>query len=207
MGLPLKMEEGVFIPRPETEIVVEKVFTLTRDMASKDINVLDIGTGSGNIAISLTKNITNCKIIASDISDLAIKTAKDNAAANLVSERIAFIKSDLFRDIPRTYYHYFDIIIANPPYVRRAEIRGLQPEISHEDIRALDGGWDGLDFYRRILDEGRRYLKTGGIFAFETGYDQGDAVAEIARQYPGVGGTKIFKDYNGHDRVAIVWTS
>ncbi len=205
MGVTLKMEDGVFIPRQETEILVEKVLGLMRNMVSKAINILELGTGSGNIAISLTKNITNCTILASDISDLAIKTAEDNAAANLVSERIEFIKSDLFRDIPRNYYNYFDIIISNPPYVRHAEIADLQPEISHEDICALDGGWDGLDFYRRILDEGRRYLKAGGTFLFEIGYDQGAAVLEVARQYPELGEAKIFKDYNGHDRVVILY--
>ncbi|MFH0839660.1 MAG: peptide chain release factor N(5)-glutamine methyltransferase [Candidatus Omnitrophota bacterium] len=207
MNARLKMEDGVFIPRPETEILVEKALEVISNIASNTVNILEIGTGSGNIAISLTKNVTNCRIIASDISDSAIETARENAVVNLVSDRVKFVKSDLFGDIPRTCYNYFGMIISNPPYVRREDIAGLQPEISYEDIRALDGGWDGLDFYGRILDEGRRYLKAGGVFLFEIGHDQGEAIFKITKQYKELNGFKLLKDYNGCDRVVIAWIS
>ena len=196
--------EGVFIPRPETEILIEKTAEIASGLGSRHLNILEIGTGSGNIAISLTKNVTNCRIIASDISDAALRTAFQNAKMNAVGNSIKFIKSDLFSNINSTYFTYFDIIISNPPYVRRGEIKGLQPEIAYEDIRALDGGDDGLDFYHRILDEGRRYLKAGGIFAFEIGCDQSGAITKIAEKYPELGRAETFKDYNGHDRIAII---
>lgn len=204
MGLPFKLREGVFIPRPETEILVEKTAKIADDMGRGSIDVLEIGTGSGNIAISLTKNVTNCRILASDISDEALETASENAEMNAVGRRIRFIKSDLFHNISAATSGYFDIIISNPPYVRRSEIKQLQPEISYEDARALDGGIDGLDFYRKILDEGRQHLKAGGIFAFEIGHDQAASITEIAKRHPELGGIEIFKDYNGLDRIAII---
>jgi release factor glutamine methyltransferase len=215
MGISLKLAQGVFIPRHETELLAEKALEYITGLAgrrvnpvrkecSNGVNILEVGTGSGNLAISLTKNVTNCKIIASDVSDLAIETAKKNARANGVSERIDFIKSDLFNGIPRRYIDYFDVIISNPPYIKQAEIRCLQPEIAYEDITALDGGDDGLGFYRKILGDGRIYLKAGGIFAFEIGHDQGAAVSEIGKEHSELGGVKIFKDYNGHDRVVII---
>ncbi|MDD5681439.1 MAG: peptide chain release factor N(5)-glutamine methyltransferase [Candidatus Omnitrophica bacterium] len=204
MGLPLKLKEGVFIPRPETELLVEKILEIMANTGDRTVDILEIGTGSGNIPISLTKNVTNCRIIASDISDTALAIASQNAEMNAVSEKIKFIKSDLFGNIPGIYLNYFDIIISNPPYVKRGEIKQLQPEISYEDTSALDGGCDGLDFYHNILGKGRRYLKTGGIFAFEIGYDQREAVAKIIGKYPELGKAKSFKDYNGHDRIVIV---
>lgn len=204
MGLNLRMTEGVFIPRQETEILIEKTLELAKGMESSTINILEIGTGSGNIAISLTRNITNCRIIASDISDVALETAFENAEMNTVSRQIEFIKSDLFDSIPDVYLGRFDIIVSNPPYVKRGEIKQLQPEIAYEDVRTLDGGIDGLDFYRSILAGGRRYLKAGGMFAFEIGDDQAAAVSEIVERYSELGSVKIFKDYSGHDRIAIV---
>jgi len=209
MGLPLKFEKGVFIPRPETELLVEKVLEITANMGNRPIKILEIGTGSGNVAISLTKNVTNCKIIASDISGAALRAAAQNAGMNSVGEKIKFVKSDLFNAITDTYFNYFDIIISNPPYIKRGEIKSLQPEISYEDVRALDGGEDGLDFYRRIFREGRRYLKAGGIFAFEIGYDQREAITEIIAEYSELGEVESFKDYNGHDRIIMVkkWIS
>ncbi|MDP3789301.1 MAG: peptide chain release factor N(5)-glutamine methyltransferase [Candidatus Omnitrophota bacterium] len=204
MGLALKLRENVFIPRPETEILSEKAIEIAINMDRYPVSVLEIGTGSGNIAISLTKNVTNCRIIASDISDVALETAAQNAEMNTVSGQIEFVKSNLFDNISSVYSGYFDIIISNPPYVKRDEIKHLQPEIAHEDIKALDGGIDGLDFYRAILAGGRHYLRAGGVFLFEIGYDQAVAVAKIAEQYPELGEVKFFKDYNNYARVAIV---
>ncbi len=203
MGLPLELRKGVFIPRPETELLVERILRKIEGINGQAIDILEIGTGSGNIAISLTKNVTNCKIIASDISDTALRTASRNALLNSVNEKIRFIKSDLFKNIPDTYLKYFDIVISNPPYIKRRGIKPLPPEISHEDVRALDGGADGLNFYRRIFRSGRRYLKPGGIFAFEIGYNQGPALRRMIKKYPDIGGIEIFKDYSGHDRIAI----
>ena len=216
MGLHFKLKEGVFIPRPETELLVERVLEYIKSTAkirgecqqldktiSEGVNILEIGTGCGNLAISLTKNVTDCKIIASDISDKTLRVAVGNARLHNVSERIEFIKSNFFDNISFIYYNYFDIILSNPPYVRRKEIGSLQPEISYEDIMALDGGEDGLYFYRRILNEGAKYLKGGGIFAFEIGYDQRNEIARLIRNDSTFFDTTFFRDYSGHDRVMI----
>lgn len=203
MGLPFTLEEGVFIPRPETELLVEKTLEHISSRAGKSTDVLDIGTGCGNIAISLTKNATGCRIIASDISEEALKAAAENARLRGAEKHIEFIQSDLFGNIADIYYNYFDIIISNPPYVRRREVAFLQPEISYEDAAAFDGGDDGLYFYRRILSEGIRYLKKDGVFAFEIGYDQAGDIARLFEAMDRFSEINFFKDYSGHDRAVI----
>jgi len=195
------LDNGVFIPRPETELLVEKVLEAIRPAGARRVNILEIGTGCGNIAISLTKKASRCKIIASDVSDKALKVAAKNSRAHGTKKRIKFIKSSFFDGLSHIYYNYFDIIVSNPPYVRRAEIKDLQPEIAFEDKRALDGGEDGLRAYRRILGEGVKYLKKGGIFAFEIGYDQSAAVRRLIEKDGRFFGTKFFKDYGGHHRI------
>ena len=204
MGLPFALEEGVFIRRPETELLVEKVLEDIRSRHKKMTNILEIGTGCGNIAISLTKNVTDCKIIASDISDKALRVATRNARFHGVKKNIKFVKSDFFIKIPHIFYNYFDIIVSNPPYVRRIEIGGLEPELWYEDVTTLSGGEDGLYFYRRILNDGTRYLKKGGIFALEIGYNQAGDIKNVIKNDDRFSKTTFFKDYNGYDRVAII---
>jgi release factor glutamine methyltransferase len=227
MGLLFELEEGVFIPRPETELLVmktleyinkiknEKVTNFGKNKLLKNIshpsctsnriNILEIGTGCGNIAISLTKNATECKIIASDVSDLALQVAVKNAQLHGVRKDITFIKSSFFENLSANYYGYFDIIVSNPPYIRREDIKHLQQEVSYEDILALDGGEDGLYFYRRILSEGVRYLEEHGIFAFEIGYDQAEELKNIiysnSRRFTE---PVFYKDYSGYNRVVMV---
>ena len=204
MGLPFLLEEGVFIPRPETEVLVERLIKEIESRRRKRVNVLDIGTGCGNIAISLTKNTTGCKIIASDISGKALKVAAKNARLHGAKKSIRFLKSRLFDKISSIFYNYFDIIISNPPYVRKRDIGKLQPEISHENVSALDGGEDGLYFYKRILSKGMRYLRKDGIFIFEIGYDQAEDLARLVKSDKRLSRSISFKDYSGHNRVALV---
>jgi len=203
-GLSFALEEGIFIPRPETEVLVEKVAEHLRSRNRKRVNILEIGTGCGNIAISLTKNLTGCKMIASDISDKALKTAEKNARANGVKKNIKFIKSDAFSNISSIFYNYFDVIISNPPYIRRNDLMALESELSHEDIRALDGGKSGLRFYRKILRDGLKFLKKGGIFGFEVGYDQADEVASLMRKDSRLSQPTFHKDHSGYKRVVMV---
>jgi len=203
MGLALMLERGVFIPRPETELLVEKLLGHIKTLGKKVINILDVGTGCGNIAISLTKNAAGCRIIASDISRRALGVAAKNARMSGTKSRIKFIQSNYFDNISSVYYNYFDIIVSNPPYIRSGAIRHLQPEIAHEDIRALDGGEDGLYAYRRILSDGTRFLKKGGIFAFEIGYDQAPEVTRLVKKDGRFSEAAFYKDYNGHRRILI----
>jgi release factor glutamine methyltransferase len=164
-----------------------------------EAQVLDLCTGSGNIAISLTKNAANCRIVASDISGDAIETAKENARLNGVFERIIFKKSDLFCNIEDR----FDIIVSNPPYIARYEFETLQREVLKEPMLALDGGADGLDFYRRIFGAATGYLAHGGYCMVEIGFGQLTAIKNI------IANTKEFKlvetiaDQYGIDRVVV----
>ncbi len=205
-GLDFRVDERVLIPRRETELLVEsagRLALLGRDRAY-GLNILDLCTGSGNIAISLaagplTKGISNCKIMASDISADALEVARRNAISNGVYNLIEFVRSDLFSDIK----DQFDIIVSNPPYIPENDFLTLQEEVLREPKIALSGGVDGLDFYRLIIDALPGYLKHGGYVVMEIGYLQRDAVADIIAR----GGTfeisEIVKDHNGIDRVII----
>ena len=176
-GLDFIVNEHVLIPRPETEVLVETALELldNRQATTDERKILDLGTGSGNIAISLTKNAANCRIVASDISGNAIETAKENARLNGVFEKIVFTESDLFCDIEGR----FDLIVSNPPYIAQYEFETLQKEVLKEPLLALDGGEDGLDFYRRIFGEAPQYLKDGGYCVVEIGFGQLQGIRNI----------------------------
>lgn len=164
---------------------------------SNDISILDIGTGSGCIAVSLAYFIPRCHVTAIDRMPDAIFTARRNAVLNKVQDKVSFIKSDLFEAIPD---EKFDIIVSNPPYIRTGDIHGLQREVRcYEPMEALDGGSDGLSFYRSIIEKAQYFLNKGGMLAFETGYDQ---AAEVAGIMSGsFGNIHIYKDLAGIDRV------
>ena len=229
-GLDFIVNENVLIPRPETEVLVETALELVNTVPSTRYSILDLCTGSGNIAISLmvrlgspsplslssldfardnlepaerskglTKNAVDCKIVASDISANAIETAKENARLNGVFEKIFFTKSDLFCDIENR----FDLIVSNPPYIARHEFETLQREVLKEPLVALDGGPDGLDFYRRIFKAAPKHLTHGGYCVLEIGFGQLIAIKDIIEK------TKEFKlvqtkiDQYGIDRVIV----
>lgn len=204
MGLLFTLEEGVFIPRPETELFVEKVIEYIKSIDKNEINIFEVGAGCGNIAISLTKNVSGCRIIGCDISNKALRVASRNARFHNVENNIKFVKSNFFEDFSNHYMNYFDIILSNPPYVRKSEIEYLQQEISYEDVISLDGGEDGLYFYKRILNEGTKYLKKDGIFAFEIGHDQAEEIARLIKNDGKFSAPAFFKDYNGYNRVVTV---
>lgn len=222
MSLSFEVGPGVLIPRQETELLVETVIRFCEDTAPlpegqaeckaegqadeggisapgqpTPPRILDIGTGSGCIAISLAHYIAGCRVTAVDKMEAALAIAKRNAVKNGVEGRIEFIQGDLFRNVPEERY---DVIVSNPPYIRKGDIPGLMREVrDHEPIAALDGGEDGLDFYRRIIGKAPSYLKRGGLLAFETGYDQAAAVASLMSA--GLVHIKILQDLSGIDRV------
>ncbi len=201
-GLDLIVNENVLIPRPETEMAVETVIGLVAEFAlntDESCKILDLCTGSGNIAISLTKNVTNCKIVASDISEAALDVARQNASLNAVSDRVEFVISDLFCDV----HGEFDIIVANPPYIARNEFESLQKEVLMEPRIALDGGEDGLDFYRSIVRHAALHLKEGGNIVMEIGFGQSAFIRDIIESREGFRVLDIKKDYNGIDRIVI----
>ena len=201
MGLDFFVKEGVLIPRPDTETLVEEIIELSKNK-SGEINILDIGTGSGAITVSLAKYIENSKVMSFDISDIPLEVGKINAINNNVDEKIEFVKSDVFSAIKDTDIK-FDIIVSNPPYIPKKDIQTLHTQVKdYEPYNALEGGEDGLDFYRQITQESVKYLKQEGILAYEVGHDQAEDVSKIMKCY---GYDRIYtkKDIQGIDRVVI----
>jgi release factor glutamine methyltransferase len=203
-SLDLHVTPDVLIPRPETERLVEVALTVaTSRLHATPMRLLDIGTGSGAVAISLAKELASAKLWATDVSTAAVAIARGNAARNGVSEKIKFLCGDLFVPIDAAAGE-FALIVANPPYIRGGEIAGLAPEVSHWEPRlALDGGTDGLDFYRRIAARASCYLALHGAVALEIGSDMGEAVAKLFDANGGYESANIFQDYAGRDRVVV----
>jgi len=203
MGLEFRVSPEVFIPRPETEILVETVIKLVHRLQSTvhSYNIVDLGTGSGCVAISLAKFLPNTKISALDISHPALEVAKENARLNKVE--INFIQSDLFNTVD-CRLSTVDLIVANPPYIPTKEILALQPEVRYEPRLALDGGKDGLDFYRRIIKEVPRFLRKGGLLVMEMGFGQGPEIKNIFQKAGNLEIIELVKDYNDIERVIVI---
>lgn len=191
MGLNFKVNSNVLIPRQDTETLVEEALKICQP----GMKLLDLGTGSGCIAISLMKNAYGMAASGSDISKQALLVAKENAKMHEVE--IEWIRSNLFENISGK----FDLIVSNPPYIARADILKLMPEVrDFEPVGALDGGPDGLDFYRQITLQGKDHLNKDGYLYLEIGYDQGPAVTNMmcAAGYRDV---SVIKDMARHERV------
>lgn len=186
-------------PRPETELLVEKAEELLPEGPG---NILDIGTGCGNIAISLTKYIPSSKIVALDVSVEALRIARENARAEGVAGKIEFINSDLFEGIrKKRYCNFFDLIISNPPYISLDDFSSLPPEVKNDPYIALYGGRDGLDFYRKITEGAVLFLKKRGMLLMEIGYAQARAVKEILKGSGSFREMEIYRDYAGIERI------
>lgn len=198
MKMNFYVNENVLIPRPDTEILVEEVINIAKKTNAKKI--LDLCTGSGAIAISLAKYIENSQITAVDISEEALRIAKLNAINNNVEDKITFVKSDLFENIVKEKY---DIIVSNPPYIKKDFMKKLDKEVQQEPYIALDGGYDGLDFYRKIISEGYQYLKFKGYLCMEIGYDQKQEVFDIIKSQEKYSNTYSKIDLGGNDRIVV----
>ncbi|MBS1339669.1 MAG: peptide chain release factor N(5)-glutamine methyltransferase [Clostridia bacterium] len=194
MKLNFYVDKNVLIPQPDTEILVEKAIEICNNHGN-DIKILDLCTGSGAIGISIAKNIKNAKVYATDIKNTVIDIAKQNAKQNNV-DNIEFIVSDMFENIQEKD---FDIIVSNPPYIETDVIKTLPTEVRNEPIIALDGGKDGLKFYKIILSEYKKYLKKDGYLLLEIGYNQAKSVGELINL-----NYSIIEDLAGNDRVIII---
>ena len=230
MGLNFYVDENVLIPQPDTEILVEEVIKYCNELRNnesedketnkdykeniekepiinkedkninkKTIKILDLCTGSGIIGISIYKYLENVEIYASDISQKALNIAEKNT--NLNNAKINFINSDMFENI---HIKDFDIIVSNPPYIESKVIESLSKEVQNEPKLALDGGEDGLKFYRCILENAKDYLRKNGAIFLETGYDQKEKIEEILKSYKIYKETKCIKDFGGNNRVIII---
>ena len=204
MGLTFSVNPEVLIPRQDTETLVSEVIKII-SARKKSCRVLDLGCGSGAIGISIAKLCENAKVTVSDISSKAIETTKQNAKAMGLEKKMTFEQGYLFAPFEgRFRRETFDIIVSNPPYIKSSVIPTLQVEVrEHEPLLALDGGIDGLDYYRTILEKAQNYLAKSGVLALEVGHDQALDVAQIAKQLHKFDECKFIKDLAGNDRVLI----
>ena len=203
-SIDLTVTPRVLIPRPETELLVEQALAILSERSFKPGPwVLDVGTGSGAIAIALAKEIEDIFVVATDISKEALNVAKENARRVRVGEKIQFVQGDLlcpFR--PLNKKGPFDLMISNPPYIDRADIGTLEKEVKdHEPIIALDGGREGLDFYRQMALEAPSLIRQGGWFLLEIGHGQGQRVLELVGACGAFSNSKILFDLAGRERV------
>ena len=205
LGLEIRVGKGVLIPRPETELLVEEAIKIVKrnalSLKSSEKHpsaFLDLCTGSGCIALVLAREFPDAKVYATDVSAKAVKCAMGNAEHNTIGN-VTFLKGSLFTPVEE--HMPFDLITANPPYISTSDISGLQREVREwEPLRALDGGEDGLDFYRKILAKAAGYLKEGGWIFFELGFGQSEAVTETAAD-AGFKNIELIKDFAGINRV------
>ena len=200
-GMKMRVGKGVLIPRPETELLAEEIIkTVKRVVLSVSLNILDLCTGSGCLALAMAKEFPDAQVYGTDVSEIAIRYAKENAEINSI-KNVTFLKGSLFE--PITELLIFDLIISNPPYIKRDDIRNLQPEIKDwEPLEALEGGEDGLDYYRLIIPESRGYLKDSGCLMLELGISQADAIRELAVK-AGFKDIYFKKDYAGIERILV----
>ena len=201
MGLRFEVNNDVLIPRPETELLVEHVVALEKEHPGSVRNILDIGTGSGNIALSLLRMIPGASADAVDVSARALEVARRNALALGVADRVRFLAGDILDDEYSTGTHSYDLVASNPPYISAAEFRLLDPEVrDFEPALATTDGGDGLTFYRVIAKRSVSFLRPGGSCLVEVAYNQHEAVIELFR---GAGLTRIstLHDYEGIPRI------
>ena len=220
MGLEFYVDNNVLIPQPDTEILVEEVINICKNFNNKkldantvgvallgdpqkNIKILDLCTGSGAIGISIAKHIENCEITLSDISNEALEVANKNSIGVGFhpdpGKKIKIIQSDLFENIKDK----FDIIVSNPPYIKTEVIKTLEKEVQNEPILALDGGQDGLDIYRRIINEAYKYLNEDGYLCLEIGYDQKEEVINLIKETGKYTNIYSKKDLADNDRIVI----
>jgi release factor glutamine methyltransferase len=200
------VDPRVLIPRPETEILVEQAISLLCALpAGRARSVLEIGTGSGAVAISLRREVKAILMVATDISLEALLLAKENAREMGVLREIAFVTGDLFGPFHFGERGLFDMILSNPPYISRPEIKALPREIKeHEPTVALNGGEDGLDFYREIVTQASPSLRKGGWLLLELGQGQGKRITELLSERGEFLKPELLKDFSGIERVVKV---
>jgi release factor glutamine methyltransferase len=201
LGLKIKVGQGVLIPRPETELLAEEAVKIISNFKFQILNfkILDLCTGSGCLALSLAKELPDIEVYGIDTSDSALKYANENAELNMI-KNVTFLKGSLFEPVKGLT---FDLIVSNPPYIRSNDIKDLQPEIKGwEPQDALDGGADGLDYYKLIIHAVKNHLNEGGYLMLELGINQADAVKRMAED-TGLKDITFIKDYAGIDRILV----
>lgn len=204
-GLTFKVDPRVLIPRPETELLVEAVIKHLKETigTKEDGYILDIGSGSGNIPISLVKHCPGLKAVSIDVSRDALDLANENATLNKVFSHIDFIEADVFKwlGVDNPYQQSFSVVVSNPPYVKSADMTSLPLDVRKEPAQALDGGKDGLKFYEHIIRNAFYVLKPGGWIFFEIGDFQGKSLENLLTGQGSFVNIQTYKDYNQRDRI------
>ena len=200
--LEFKVDQNVLTPRPETEILIECFLNKAKTYpADFPLRILDIGTGSGNIAVVAAREFPQSQVTAVDISAAALSVAKENARLHGVSGRIRFLLSDLFESIPDATFNY---ILSNPPYIETDKIPGLMPDVKcFEPVLALDGGEKGLDVYQRLIFQAHDFLAETGTLIVEMGETQVAGLTQLFKSHGGYTDPEVVQDYGGYDRVMI----
>lgn len=200
-GLDIRVAEGALVPRPETEELVEEATRLLKPRAGEPLQILELGTGTGCIAVALATRLPYAHVWATDISPQALKLAQKNAELHHVVHRIRFVREDIFKpDHQRR--GWADMLISNPPYIPTKELKSLQAEVLKEPVLALDGGPDGLQAIRAIIHDAPSHLKPGACLLLEIGRGQGQAVARLLEER-GFAGAMIRQDAQGQGRIAV----
>ena len=204
-SLDFLVSGDVLVPRPETEMLVESALSHLAEATNSELpRILELGTGSGAIAVALATELPQAQIVATEISPAALAIARRNASRNGVFDAIRFLEGDLFSALAEDLENYFDLIISNPPYIPRDQVSKLDAEVSRWEPRAaLDGGVDGLDFYRRIAEQAPAYLRQYGAVAVEIGAAMGAVVSALFRNRAAYVDTQVHQDYSGRDRVVL----
>lgn len=200
MGYPIKVDPRVLIPRPETELLVEMVVREMLTQDDTDLIGLEIGVGSGNIMIALLKQISHLRMKGLDVSASALEVSLENMRCNQISDRAELVHADVFDWLSLSHNRLFSFIVSNPPYVRQGELQSLPRDVQREPVVALDGGEDGLRFYRWIISKGIDVLKPGGWMFFEIGEEQGKSLDNLLTSQGSFVNIAIIKDYNQKDR-------
>lgn len=214
MGLEFIVNENVLIPRQDTETLVEDALEIINtgtlrgedmDVKRKEWDILDLCTGSGAIGVSLARIANKVNVTCSDISEGAIKVAKENAQKHGVAKSVKFEQGDLFKPFSKHFRKQkFDMIISNPPYIKSSVISTLQKEVcEHEPLSALDGGESGLDFYERIVSGVGSHLRKSGVLLLEIGHDQGEAVSGLLSRNGEFTSIRVLKDLANRDRIVF----
>jgi release factor glutamine methyltransferase len=199
-GRAFRTDQRALIPRPETEILVEIALKVIRAQPSSRNRLLDIGTGSGVLAITLALECPNLSVVGSDVSPLALNLARENAEGHRLNRRIEWIESDLLQSVTGT----FDVLVANLPYIPTAELAKLAPEVRRDPQLALDGGSDGLAVIRRLVQDAPKVLTAGAFVILEVGFDQADRVADLMRAQK-FRDISVENDYQGVRRFVTAW--
>lgn len=203
-GFPFFVDKSVLIPRPETEILVETAIAKARQLKKAGLSILELGTGSGNIAVSLATMLPESAVTTVDVSAGALDIAGRNARFNEVSDRIKFIQADMrdFLKESKKFQKRFDIIISNPPYIKTLDLAILPADVRHEPVSALDGGEDGLEFIKYLIGHAGPVLYDHGCLLMEIGNGQNNDLCHMA--LADFRGLEFYKDYTDVDRIAVL---